>query len=540
MYTQAEINKAIKVWKETLSLKKTVRILGYPCRRVLRKWVREFKQKGKVRLTRYSKFSQEQKRLALKLVIQKSWSVPRVTRHLGYPSITLLRMWLKEYRLKHPSVATSIPRVMKPRKRHSEQEKLAAVREFRNAQSTGIAVARKFGISRQTLYAWDREFPRDAVQLKGLSMPRSKVSKAQPRKPPTADNLEAALLKVAQLEKQVSMLVAESDELQKQVEYLKMQKDALVKAAELLKKDGGINLEALSNKEKTLLIDALRNSYKLKDLLVLFKLPKSSYCYQHNVINSPDKYQEVREIVKQTFTENYRCYGYRRVWYSLRNNGIRISEKVVRRLMRQEGLHVYYPRRKKFSSYRGEISPAVPNLLQRNFHAQMPNEKWLTDITEFLLPTGKVYLSVLVECYDGNVVAWSSSTSPTADLANSMLRKALQTLKPEEHPIIHSDRGFHYQWPEWIRLMESHGLTRSMSRKGCSPDNSACEGFFGRMKNEMFYGRDWSTTTPEEFITCIDQYMHWFREKRIKITLDGLSPNEFRSKHGILSTASIN
>lgn len=100
-------------------------------------------------------------------------------------------------------------------------------------------------------------------------------------------------------------------------------------------------------------------------------------------------------------------------------------------------------------------------------------------------------------------------------------------------PIVHSDRGCHYRWPEWIEIIESAGLTRSMSKKGCSPDNSACEGFFGHLKTEMFYGRNWDEYTLTEFIKEADAYMHWYCKDRIKTTLGGISPLEYRRRIGV-------
>lgn len=134
------------------------------------------------------------------------------------------------------------------------------------------------------------------------------------------------------------------------------------------------------------------------------------------------------------------------------------------------------------ASYQGELSMAPENLVNRNFHADKPNEKWLTDITEFSIPSGKVYLSPVIDCFDGMPVSWRMGVSPNANLVNAMLRDAIRTLDPEEKPMIHSDRGCHYRWPEWIKIVNEAGLTRSMSRKGCSPDNAACEGFFGHLK----------------------------------------------------------
>lgn len=124
-------------------------------------------------------------------------------------------------------------------------------------------------------------------------------------------------------------------------------------------------------------------------------------------------------------------------------------------------------------------------------------------------------------------------TSPSSELANSMLRKAIATLQPGEHSIIHSDRGSHYRWPGWIELTEAAGLVRSMSKKGGSPDNSACEGFFGRLKNEMFYCRNWVNVSSNEFIEILEEYLNWYCEKRVKLSLGGKSPVEYRESRCI-------
>ena len=155
--------------------------------------------------------------------------------------------------------------------------------------------------------------------------------------------------------------------------------------------------------------------------------------------------------------------------------------------MKEEHLTVPTKRMKKYSSYKGEITPEVDNIINRDFHAERPNTKWLTDITEFAIPAGKVYLSPIIDCFDGMVVKWNIRTTPDSILVNKMLEDAISTLAPYEHPLVHTDRGCHYRWSGWIEQMRVAGLTRSMSKKGCSPDNAACEGFFGRLKNEVFY-----------------------------------------------------
>ncbi len=153
------------------------------------------------------------------------------------------------------------------------------------------------------------------------------------------------------------------------------------------------------------MVDALRVTFPLANLLCGLKLARSTYFYQRLRQTRPDKYTQVREVIRTIFEDNYRCYGYRRIDSALRLGGMRVSEKVVRRLMAQERLVVRTPRRRRFSAYAGDPTPAVPNLLNRDFHASAPNTKWLTDLTEIHIPAGKVYVSPIVDCFDGLVVA---------------------------------------------------------------------------------------------------------------------------------------
>ena len=201
--------------------------------------------------------------------------------------------------------------------------------------------------------------------------------------------------------------------------------------------------------------------------------------------------------------------------------------------MKETGLAVLAVKRKKFCSYMGEISPAVPNIIKRNFKADRPNEKLLTDITEFHIKNDKVYLSPMIDCFDGYVKSWTIGLSPNVSLVNTMLKDTITKLNENEKPIIHSDRGAHYRWPEWIKLMEENSLIRSMSKKGCSPDNSACEGFFGRLKNEFYYHRYWRNTSVEDFIKQLNDYILWYNSKRIKSSLGYKSPIDYRNSLGL-------
>lgn len=141
-----------------------------------------------------------------------------------------------------------------------------------------------------------------------------------------------------------------------------------------------------------------------------------------------DKYLSARRAITDIFESNHRCYGYRRLQASLPRQDMTISEKVVQRLMKQESLVVAKPKRRQYASYLGEISPAPENIINRDFQAAAPNEKWLTDITEFQIPAGKVYLSPIIDCFDGMVVSWTIGTSPDAELVNTMLDAAIETV----------------------------------------------------------------------------------------------------------------
>ena len=253
-------------------------------------------------------------------------------------------------------------------------------------------------------------------------------------------------------------------------------------------------------------------------------------------MSRPDKYEGARHEIMNIFNVSVNTYGYRRIHAMLKCKAITLSEKVIRRIMKEEHLIIKKVRIKKYCSYVGEISEAVPNLLKRDFKASLPNQKkWLTDIMEFHIPAGKVYLSPIIDCFDGLPVAWTIGTSPSARLVNTMLDIAIDNLPEGAHPIVHSDRGAHYRWPGWIKRMEDAGLIRSMSMKGCSPDNAACEAFFGRLKNKMFYNHSWLNVTINEFIDILDTYIRWYYTGRIKMSLGAMSPMEYRHSLGLIA-----
>jgi transposase InsO family protein/transposase-like protein len=452
------------------------------------------------------RYSADQKKAATDHYLSHGQCLAATVKALRYPVPWTLAGWLDEL---HPErkerlvgKATGV--------RHSHSAKQDAVIDLCTRQGSAQAVAQKIGVSRETLYKWQNQLlgPETIAAMKPRNDP--------PLAPERAD-----------LEKEIEVL-------RRDIRKLQLEHDILKKANELLKKGLGVDPQFLTNREKTILIDALKQAYALPELLIELGLARSSYFYQRACLRASDKYADVRSAMANIFKMNHSCYGYRRIRAALIKQQIVVSEKVVRRLIKQECLVPANTKRRRYGSYLGEISPAPENLINRDFQASAPNEKWLTDITEFQIPAGKVYLSPMIDCFDGLVISWSIGTNPDADLVNTMLDSAVETVaNSDDRPIIYSDRGSHYRWPGWLSRMSDARLIRSMSRKGCSPDNAACEGFFGRLKTEMFYGRDWKGTTIAQFIAVVDSYIRWYNEKRIKISLGSLSPIEYRESLGL-------
>ena len=278
---------------------------------------------------------------------------------------------------------------------------------------------------------------------------------------------------------------------------------------ELLGKEPGAAPENPASREKTLLVKTAGETMGVtaRSLLPVVGIARSAYHYQLAAMKRPDKDAPLLELVREAFGNGERRHGYKRVHLELKSMGIRVSAKRVMRLMAKHSLVPLFKSAKRYSSYKGELTKAPRNLADRDFHAERPNMLWVTDLTEFSIPAGKVYLSPVIDCYDGMPVAWTIGTSPNAALANQMLLDACSTLKDGEKPVIHSDRGCHYRWPEWIRICKEHDLTRFMSAKGCSPDNAAAEGFFGRLKQEFFHKRSFRGVSMNGFIDTLDDYM---------------------------------
>lgn len=509
MYKLEEKKRAVELYiKSGKKVGPVLHALGYPSPNRLRDWYKELCETGVLHGDVRSKFTTEQRERALEYWRTHDYNIRATINALGYPGYTTLTEWIEKYVGDDERADCILKRGVV---NYTIETKQAAVIQSIAGEDPDYIIAARGGFSVTSLQKWKRQLTKGDMNIE---MPKRK-------REDLPNDLEALQTEIAEMKERLYQM---------QIEY-----DVLQKAAEIIKKGQRVNPEEMTNAEKAEMIDALKGKYPLKALLQSTGMSKSSYFYQRRARSLPDKYIALRAKIKEAFIDNRSCYGYRRIYAVLKNKGIRLSEKIVRRIMKEEHLLAGSTPPKKYCSYAGEISPAVENLVARDFHAEAPNKKWLTDITEFSIPAGKVYLSPMIDCFDGMPVSWTIGTSPNANLVNTMLDMAIGTLGAEDHPIVHSDRGCHYRWPGWIDRMNEAGLTRSMSRKGCSPDNSACEGFFGRIKNEMFYGKSWAETTVKEFIEILDSYLHWYSEERIKESLGWRSPLQYRIMLGLIT-----
>ncbi|MFS9320099.1 IS3 family transposase [Streptococcus infantis] len=271
--------------------------------------------------------------------------------------------------------------------------------------------------------------------------------------------------------------------------------------------------------------------FRLDLLLEAARLPRSTYYYQLKQLDRLDKDKNLKAEIQVIFTEHRGNYGYRRMTLELRNRGYMVNHKRVQRLMNVLGLSARIRRKRKYSSYQGEIGKKADNLIQRQFEATKPMEKCYTDVTEFAIPASsqKLYLSPVLDGFNSEIIAYNLSTSPNLDQVEAMLNQAFS----EDHytnTILHSDQGWQYQHQYYHHFLEGKGIQPSMSRKGNSPDNGMMESFFGILKSEMFYGYEKTFHSLEQLEQAIVDYIDYYNNKRIKVKLKGLSPVQYRTK----------
>lgn len=274
-------------------------------------------------------------------------------------------------------------------------------------------------------------------------------------------------------------------------------------------------------------VAALKAEYPLTLLLEIAGLARSTYFYHQARLTRPDPQADLKAVIRETFVQAKGRYGHRRVRQALMTRGWRVSRKTVLRLMRQLGL-VCMVRCRRYVSYRGEVGTVAPNVLNRAFTAAAPNQRWVTDVTEFRVGAQKVYLAPIMDLFDRQIIAYSVGSSPTLELTNRALRTAVATLRDGETPLVHSDQGFQYQHPSWQQLLVDAGATPSMSRKGNCLDNAVIESFFGHLKEELFNHTRYADA--EALVAAIRDYLNWYNTERISTRLKGLSPVQYRTQ----------
>ncbi|TCP60004.1 transposase InsO family protein [Baia soyae] len=274
------------------------------------------------------------------------------------------------------------------------------------------------------------------------------------------------------------------------------------------------------------MIYELRHNYPINALLKIAGIARSTYYYWFKQMKKPDKYKEMRGKIASIFHEHKGRYGYRRITWELRNQGYILNHKTVFRLMKELGLKCLV-RIKKYRSYRGNAGKIAPNILARNFQATKPNQKWVTDITEFHLNGEKLYLSPILDLYNGEIVAYQVEKRPVYSLVSKMLDKAFVQLGEGEAPLLHSDQGWHYQMSQYRYALKQCGITQSMSHKGNCLDNAVMENFFGLLKSELLYLLEFESM--DHFKQELEDYIHYYNHKRLKIKLKGMSPVQYRT-----------
>lgn len=287
----------------------------------------------------------------------------------------------------------------------------------------------------------------------------------------------------------------------------------------------------------------LQHKYPLVVLLDISGLKRSTYYYTLNKLDKDTKNDDIMNAIIDIYYAHKARYGYRRITLELINRGYIVNHKKVKRLMSKMGLYARTPKA-KYKSYKGDMNGTVKNLLldkvidevnhktyyERNFKTERCNEIWSTDVSEFHIAAGKLYLSPILDLHNREIVSYNISTSPNYEQIKDMLAKAFNKYKDLKGLILTSDQGWQYQMQDYHKALEEKGIIQSMSRKGNCLDNSPMENFFGKMKNEMFYGYEYTFNTLEELKKEMENYISYYNNQRITTKLKGLTPVEYRNQ----------
>ena len=272
----------------------------------------------------------------------------------------------------------------------------------------------------------------------------------------------------------------------------------------------------------------------MRELLKLAEMARSTfYYYLKKYKSNHDKYHKIKKEIFNIFNENKGRYGYRRITLELKNRGFNINHKTVSKLMNILGIKSIQRPKRRYNLYQGSIGKIANNLLKRDFKADKPNQKWVTDVTEFKVHDRKLYLSPIIDLFNGEIISYNLSKHPTFQQITDMLEKAFIKIKNNTNLILHSDQGWQYQMKIYQKMLKEKGIKQSMSRKGNCLDNSCAENFFGILKSELFYPKEKEYKNIEELEKDIKEYIEYYNNSRIKSKLKGMSPIQYR-KHSLI------
>lgn len=278
-------------------------------------------------------------------------------------------------------------------------------------------------------------------------------------------------------------------------------------------------------------------------MLKFFQISKSTYFYNISNYGKQNPDEELEVLITHIFNRESSTFGYRRIDLALRNIGLIVNHKKVKRIMSKLGLYGKTPKA-KYKSYKGDVGKVAVNLLltkevdkvkntttyKRNFKTTSINQIWSSDVTEFHISSGKLYLSPIFDLHNNEIISYDVSRSPNFSQTTNMLNIAFSKYKDLKGLIFHTDQGWQYQMKSFVEMLKNKNIKQSMSRKGNCLDNSPMESFFGRMKNEMFYGNEFSFKSLEQLKKAIDDYIYYYNNNRITVKLKGLTPIQYRNQ----------
>lgn len=402
MYSYEQRVTAVKLLIQyDMSYTTVIQELGYPNNsKTLKYWYKEYGVEGDLHKAYAggSKYTDEQKQAAVTYYLEHGRCISRACRKLGYPSREVLGQWIDELAPEQRKrCRTSSADVEYP-----QEVKEQAVIDLCARDGSAQDVADRYGVSRYSLYNWRKQLLGDGSVAKVKREPKNAVKSI-------SDN-------VSELRDEVARLKVEAESLNREIYRLQLERDVLEKAAEIIKKDQGVNLKTLTNHEKAVVIDALRDKYRLKELLEVFHMSKSSYCYQRAAMRAPDKYESVTIEIRKIFDDSKGRYGYRRINVLLKKKGIIISEKVVRRIMKKEGMIVrciYLVRLIKNLPSSGISSSSIPIISPRRREPKRASSKqtlWSSGISsrweqKTANSSGEsIWISFFL--FDGSITSW--------------------------------------------------------------------------------------------------------------------------------------